>query len=317
MFWRNEIGSDSWLIANFVQGVSRWVLPAFVMATGALILEPKYKLPRKKILNRTGRFILALIIFGMFYNIAFMLATYGTLNLNLFFDSARDLSRAETVSHLWFLFMFVGLYLVLPLLRVFVQAATKRDIEYFLLLWVIFSLTLPLLNISALKPLVNSLQINLVIGYTGYLLLGYYLKTYDFKPKVNYLLYIIGIICVGITMYGTYHLAMNNDEVIRRFINFLTLNVALTATAVFILCKNYFNKFKEPIAKKITYLSSYTFAIIILHGIFVYIIPMVYTPDWLYNNLWLTPIVVVIIYILTLGLSMALCKIKLFNKILR
>ena len=50
---------------------------------------------------------------------------------------------------------------------------------------------------------VNNLNLHLVLGYVGYYVLGYYLKTYTLSRAAEYLIYILGILGAVVTVGGT------------------------------------------------------------------------------------------------------------------
>jgi len=82
---------------------------------------------------------------------------------------------------LWFMYTLAGLYLLTPILSRWLKTATKREIEFYLMLWGV-TLLYPYL-----KPVltINESDTGLLYyfaGYSGYFLFGYYLKyLYEFK----------------------------------------------------------------------------------------------------------------------------------------
>ena len=87
----------------------------------------------------------------------------------------------------WFLYTLMGLYLIVPILSRWVQKASCRELELYLVLWAV-SLCYPLLQ--------SVLDINLsptgilyyLSGYVGYFVLGYYLKIYPDRIPFKWLL---------------------------------------------------------------------------------------------------------------------------------
>lgn len=82
---------------------------------------------------------------------------------------------------LWFMYTLAGLYLLTPILSRWLKTATKREVEFYLMLWGV-TLLYPYL-----KPVltINESDTGLLYyfaGYSGYFLFGYYLKNlYEFK----------------------------------------------------------------------------------------------------------------------------------------
>ena len=81
----------------------------------------------------------------------------------------------------------MGLYLIAPILSRWVQKASCRDLEFYLVLWAV-SLCYPLLR-SIMDINVSQTGILYYLsGYVGYFILGYYLKTYPDRIPFKWLL---------------------------------------------------------------------------------------------------------------------------------
>ena len=79
---------------------------------------------------------------------------------------------------LWFMYTLIGLYLLAPVLSRWLESASRRELEFYLCLWVL-TLCYPLLS---LLVEVNSSDTGMLFyfqGYAGYFLIGYYLKKYS------------------------------------------------------------------------------------------------------------------------------------------
>ncbi|WP_373135830.1 acyltransferase family protein [Phocaeicola plebeius] len=82
---------------------------------------------------------------------------------------------------LWFIYTFIGFYLLVPIISLWIKQASKRELKIYLLLWLIaqcYSYLLLFLE-------VNSFNLGILfIGYAGYFLLGYYLNRYPVSLKL-------------------------------------------------------------------------------------------------------------------------------------
>lgn len=89
---------------------------------------------------------------------------------------------------LWFMYSLIGLYLLAPILIRWINLASRREIEFYLFLWVI-SLCYPLLNrYFDLRENVAS-WVYYFHGYVGYFVLGSYLNLYGLSSKVRRFVY--------------------------------------------------------------------------------------------------------------------------------
>lgn len=89
---------------------------------------------------------------------------------------------------LWFMYSLIGLYLLAPILIRWINLASRKEIEFYLLLWVI-SLCYPLLNrYFDFRENVAS-WVYYFHGYVGYFVLGAYLNLFGLSSKIRGLLY--------------------------------------------------------------------------------------------------------------------------------
>ena len=76
--------------------------------------------------------------------------------------------------------MIVGIYLITPLLKIFVKNAKKRD-RIFLILWLYASVIVNL--VKYYYPINFNIELFYVTNYVGYFLLGYYLSNFDISKN--------------------------------------------------------------------------------------------------------------------------------------
>lgn len=128
-----DVYSRAWQAFNLYDSAVRWAVPVFVMISGALFLSGSQSIGH--ILKKNvSRLVTAFIFWSALYAV-FMVNFEGcptTLILQQFLNGHY---------HMWFLFMIVGLYLIVPFLRPIVR--DEKLLRYFLLLTLIFTFLLP------------------------------------------------------------------------------------------------------------------------------------------------------------------------------
>jgi surface polysaccharide O-acyltransferase-like enzyme len=137
--------------------------------------------------------------------------------------------------------MMMGLYLILPLLRLWVNKENIRYVRYFLILAVIFGFFLPQAAtvLSSIHPvftrlnaLLDSWQIHYPVGFTAYFVLGWYLGQVECSKKKAILALAIGVI---VTFAGTFLIRRFTAQTAFIFYEDLSLNVLLSAIGLFLL----------------------------------------------------------------------------------
>ncbi len=237
-----ENGSIAYWIGLGYNVPTRWAVPVFVMLSGALFLNPSKEISLKSLY---GKYILRLVVILIFWT---LLYTY-ILDPSMYWMKGlqadlRPLSFVYSFPyHLWFLLMLIGVYLMIPILKVI--ASNAKATNYFLILWLIFSVLAYIPGVFA--SVTSLLKVNLVIGYSGYFLLGYKLsitETRNLTKTKVILLFILSIVLMYILIFGgAYNIP---------FLEPLAPNVILFSTSVFLLAKHLDNRITKFTALKKT-----------------------------------------------------------------
>ncbi|UGQ10885.1 acyltransferase family protein [Yinghuangia sp. ASG 101] len=172
-------GSAVWWTAAIVNVGSTWAVPVFVMISGALLLrarpgEDAYGFYRR----RLARIAVPLVFWHAFY-IAFKAAVKDyrpTLD-----KVVGDLLLARTYTALYFFWLILGLYLVAPVLRVFLAKASSRDRWLITGLAVAFGIGVQITNAYIQVRELGAPALRLTaptyfLPYVGYFMLGHMLR---------------------------------------------------------------------------------------------------------------------------------------------
>lgn len=177
-------------IANSYDALFRFGVPVFVMISGALFLAPGKEINVRRLYRHN---ILRLVVLYVFWS-----CLYGLMDC-LGFDPAgigwKDVLREMILGryHLWFLPMIIGIYVLLPILKVWISHASKKNIEYFLVLFFVCQIlceTIRAVYSSNMADYVlNLFQPEMVCSYLGYFVLGYYLVHIGVDRKWHKVIY--------------------------------------------------------------------------------------------------------------------------------
>ena len=111
-----DISSRAWFAFNLYCTTGKWSVPIFVMISGALFLGRDVSI--SAILKKNvARIATVFLFWSGCYALVYLVFRHAPLSVVL--------SQFITGHyHLWFLYMIVGLYLLIPLLRTIVQSET-------------------------------------------------------------------------------------------------------------------------------------------------------------------------------------------------
>lgn len=256
----------NWWAGNIYDSAMRWSVPIFVMISGALLLNPSKQQSIQQFLKkRISKVLVPFLVWSVLYSV-FVWIMKGIkieLSFNLFKEVLMNILVGNSYYHLWFLYMILGLYLITPIIKIYTNHADKRSLEYFLLLWFISTGMFGLIEKFSLIEL--RFEVPLVTGYIGYFILGHYLHHFKINPISKYSLYVLSVISLLITIWGTYYLTKQNGAFEGYFYSYFSINTILMATSVFI----FFSGFRMPKNKKIkhviNHLSATSLGIYLIH----------------------------------------------------
>ena len=106
----------------------------------------------------------------------------------------------EIFGRLWFFYSLLGLYIITPFVKTFVQNTTEENLKLFLSLWFVTTATQSILK--EFFSIELAIDLSYVYGYIGYFILGYYLNKNGLSVKMS-LLSTLTAISLLITIFGS------------------------------------------------------------------------------------------------------------------
>lgn len=267
-----EIGSFNWLFLIFLGSIIRASVPLFFMCSGQLMFNPDKKIDNSEFLRKyLPRLIIALFTWATAYEIFKLMIIYASTRsvyLTVIPMIIKNIIMFRHNGQLYFLHIIILFYLFVPVVRVYLSSAKKKDIEYLLILWFIFGITYPTLReirpFSSLSGIPAQYAINMTYSSIGYGVLGFYIERYikDINISGKYIM-ILGALS---TFTGTVVLSIVKKENIMIFWQGMSPFVALLAIGIFLyVFKNTDRKKNHGLAEK---LSKASFAIFLVHDFF-------------------------------------------------
>lgn len=155
-----------------------WAVPCFLMVTGALLLDPERAVTPKKLFGKyVRRVATALVVFTLLFTLIKHDPASGTGIGAEFLDG---LLRNHCMAYLWYLYLMIALYLLMPLLRLATARLTDGQLA---------GLTIALAVIAAV-PLVYyagvTADLHLIAWaiYPAYLFAGYLLYRHGMDARL-------------------------------------------------------------------------------------------------------------------------------------
>ena len=276
-FFNYNVYSSEWQTVNFYNSLSRWAVPVFVMISGVFFLNPQREITIKKLYRKNiFRIVVALFFWGVLYQSFNVVKRIVLENCDAFsavIDALKELVLGPAWFHLWFLYMIVGLYMFVPLFRIFTQNAKEEHFRYLFILFFLFGSMYPFMQ-DMLLCLDGSLRLHFslkeFLGYSCYFVLGYYLSVCNLSKKIRSITYVMAGLSVVLQIIGATIIGSNYGTDSKLLHSYFTPNVVCQAIAVFIFVKEICSKiaFPDRITSLICLLGKYSFGMYLVHDFF-------------------------------------------------
>lgn len=242
-------------------------VPLFVMITGLLLLPVKASMGefyKKRLLRIAVPFLIWSVLYNLFPWITGVLGLPSSVITDFFAYAAPDSSQSLDdalkgialipvnfnvyTTHLWYIYMLIGLYLYMPIFSAWVEKATISQKKIFLGIWAA-TLFLPYAyrffspNILGVCSWNSFGMLYYFAGFNGYLLLGHYLaKEAKSWSRGKAIAIGLPLLAIGyiVTFIGFRSMTANpncTEQDMELFFIYCSPNVVLMTTAVFLMVR--------------------------------------------------------------------------------
>ena len=324
--WSNvDVNGIQWQVFNIYDSLVRWGVPIFVMISGALFLNRD--VPIKNIYSK---YVLRMVIAFLSWSLFYAILTTDTFQHGLIYSLKSHIGTLVTGHyHMWFVLMIIGLYMCIPFMKKIVSDETVM--KYFLKLSFIFAFLIPWVlkivndfvgsNNSMIQKMVTTIDSNLmnmgmsmVLGYTFYFILGYYLDRIEIKKDVRVMIYVAGILGFIFTVVADAGLSIKTQVANSNYYGNFEVNVLLEVIAVHTFFK-YHTFQNEKVNQFVVVLSKFGFGAYLIHTFIIESMAAILHFDTLSMNAWISvPLISIIVFGVSMGVSAVLNHIPVIKK---
>ncbi len=249
----------------FIGSMMRPSVPLFAMMTGLLLL-PVNSSPSEFYRKRIPRVLIPMVLWSVLYYLVPWFTGLMGLDKSIIsvmfpyvYEPSQELGATMKniaqipftfnfyTTHMWYIYMLIGLYLLMPFFSAWVKMNDKALTKAYLVLWSI-SLFLPYL-MQVISPFIFGTchwnaygTFHYFAGFTGYLLLGHLMAkgnslTTRKVVALGIIMYLAGyaVTYLGFSTIGAKYTYAEAPELTQLFWLFCTPNVALMALGVFMI----------------------------------------------------------------------------------
>lgn len=305
------LGAD-WWVCNVYGSLSAWMVPVFMMISGASFLDPKRNAAVNKLYKKN--------VFRMLCAFAFWSVFYAVYNKVTGQDAKDDFAAMvfQGHFHLWFIPMIIGMYILTPLLRTVTNSKNAT-----LAITVVTGITgviLPTLQDLGLffdnSLLTGGNNFGFVSSYVCFFFLGYLIHNTEVPPAGRKTVYILGILATVVVFLGTYYLTLKDGYHNEDMQGDNNLFPAIQGLALFVGTK-YITRdmeFSPETQKLILDISGLTFGVYMIHVVLLAFLDKSGFSPVMYPAVYMIPMLILFVLPVSFFLSWAFNKIPVLGK---
>lgn len=298
-YWLSSFPSTEWEIRNLYISVAQWGVPVFIMISGALFLSPDKPLDVKRLFSKN---LLRIVYAFLFWSVIYVLVTEGVGQG----WKVAFLSVLKGPPHFWFLYVLIGIYLTLPVLKAI--AAQEKAFNYFVGLAIVTTFVIPsLFNHLALF---NQARTQVLADYyDGFglsslnfitdFIIGHWLYSHTISSRMRKVIYLLAVLSVVGGLIGTRWLSYRLGFCHGFFYDDLHPFILIQGVAVFVFLKDRFKNLSPQWSRIVVKFSNYSFGIYLVHPLLMYICTYIGLSSSAFNVVWFVPVCIVLIFILS------------------
>ena len=255
---------------SLIDSAFRCSVPLFVMIS-AWLLVPVQSSPRDFFRRRLTRVLIPFVIWSVLYAVLPLLWG-GELSDTRAALHHLALNFNDASGHLWFVYMLIGLYLVMPVLSPWLEKAGRRGERWFLAAWFLSSF-FPYLR-DVWGDVYGECYWNeyhtlwYFSGFIGYVVLAHYVRNHvqmaaKQQALLGIMLYLIGYAFTATFWYGRIGTAETLQQLELSW-RFCTPNVILMTTGAFLLVQSIYKRRSET-GRLVREISVLSYGIYLMH----------------------------------------------------
>ena len=262
-----EPQSLTWYISLTYFYVSKIAVPVFFMIMGGLLLQ-KVDKPKKSV-ERVVRMVIVTILFSFAY---YVRGHWHNLSSMKLLEFIKQIFTFRSANAYWYIYAYIGLLILLPLMQRMAQAFSKRATLYFVVLSMGVMGFIPLMNIFFKITPHHYVTDMFFPVHLGIVFMGYYIEKYmTINKKVFFTAIFSFIFLIAFQVVATDAFYNKNSEQYLQLDNWQYLTVTLSALCFYLIFKYISTVFKtkESVAKVLCYIGSLTFGVYLISDMMI------------------------------------------------
>jgi surface polysaccharide O-acyltransferase-like enzyme len=172
-YTKTELGLFNYALFENMYMLVSWAVPVFFMISGALLLEPSKHIDLNKVKKYLGKMLVILFTFGSFYAFLEIFFYERSIKINYILRAVWNVVIGKSWDHLWYIYVLIGLYILLIPLKCIVDKLDTQLFEIFLMFLIVGCFVIPSINNYFNLTIKDCM---LISDPVVYFMLGYYIS---------------------------------------------------------------------------------------------------------------------------------------------
>lgn len=277
-------------------------VPVFVMITGWIWLNPEKQF---NLMKSIKRILIPLFSYGCIFALMELVLSEKKFKVIMIPKAIYYVISRQSWAHLWYLYMLIGLYIIIPVLKILIQNISKK--QAILIMLVLFVFNSIIIDIEKYLKIDIAFYIPISGVFILYLMLGYYIPQININDKALMISWGVNIAIILMISYKEIKMdSLSYNDILTVWLSF---NVYAT-------CFKLHNIFGKIYNRTLKIIAETTFGIYIIHMVFVNVIYKVIC----FNPYKYQPVIIwfgltIVIYFMSIFVTLLVRKIPIMNKI--
>ena len=259
-----------WATANIIESFYYFAVPIFFMISGATLMDyPKRYGIKTYFQKRIFKTLIPFLVWSLvgWGTLAFDTWRAGQVlkpEILTFTGVWNGIWGTTFVGIYWFFVPLFTCYLCIPLFAAVPEERRKELFGYLIACSFVLQSLFPFLMKVGELSIRVPFHLDVAGGYLFYVLLGYWLSTYEVTKEQRRIIYVLAIAGLFAHIVGTYELSMSAGKIIQTYKGYLNVPCILYSVGVFVFLKENAERILRN-GGGVLLLKNYTFAIYLLH----------------------------------------------------
>lgn len=282
-----------------IQHWSHFAVPVFLMISGFLLLNPQKEIEYGKAITKyTKRMVVVLLTVGTFFAFLEVLFESHQINFHSVGRALLYVFEGKGWQHMWYLYMIIGIYLVLPILKAAYNGISRKTLSTFLVLMFLFTSVIPM--ISLYTGINCGIKFPIMSIFLFYFILGRWVFETGSKHFINpTVLYVITIVLMFTPVWVSYLEHIKGFHLLVKLTGYDSPLIVVISVFIVFSVMNMGGVKGRRLAQFVEHLGNNSFGIYVFHMLWINLIYKFFHYNPIEHNVFFFILLILLVVVLS------------------